>query len=319
MSYCHDCDEGFERGTILCPECGSKLTEEPDGVEMSSGWSNEDPAEDESTDWSIHDSDADTATTDRNWGAEPTGADRNASDPSEPIYHDSSLLDFVITYPFGQGGKPIIISSLLWLGSIFIVPAIFAFGYAYRVGRAVARGDPDLPAFDDWVEIGKDGLILFGLYLLLSIVLTAVMLAFVFVSAVVDDPLLVFSIVGVGLFLMLAASYVSGAVVPVLLGTGSLKKTFSDGRILEFALSVHYLKGVLFFTAFWVGMSIVGNIISIFLILSLVGIILLPLLAIVPAAYATLFTFAMWGYIYNEAAEAGDVTPVEPDAPLTMS
>ncbi|MDS0474726.1 DUF4013 domain-containing protein [Natrinema sp. 1APR25-10V2] len=319
MSYCHDCDEPFEQGTILCPECGSKLAEEGGGVEMSSGWSSEESTADGQTEkWSIDESTDETAAPDSGWGSASRAADSTANDASEPTYHDSSLLEFVLEYPFGRGGKPMAISSLLWLCSFLVVPAIFAFGYAYRAGRAAARGDAELPSIDDWGEMGKDGLILFGLYLLLSVVLTAVLVGFVLVSAAVEDPLLVVSIGGVGLLLVLVVSYVSGAIVPVLIGTGSLSKTFSDGLVLEFALSVHYLKGMLFLLLFWIGMSIVANVVATVLVLTLVGIVLLLPLAIVQAAYTTLFTFALWGYIYNEAAEAGDVPPVEPDASLSM-
>lgn len=313
MSYCHDCEEAFERGTILCPECGSKLAKEATSAETS-GWSNEGTADDSTSAWSD-----DAEAVDGRRDGIPTASESGSAGPSGPRYHDADIFSFSFRFPLGNGGQPFLIHSALFFVSFLLVPIPFFVGYPYRVGRAAARGDDEVPSFDDWGGIGKDGLILIGVNLAVTIGLGAVMAAVFFaMTGVGDSSSLALLIAGVGMLLVLAGSYVAGAIIPVLIGTGSVKETFSDGRVIDFALSVHYLKGfvllVVFSLILFTAFSVVGTI----LIFTLIGIFLLIPLYPLLVAYTSSLAFAMWGYIYNEAAEAGDVEPVEPDAPLGL-
>ncbi|WP_226006931.1 DUF4013 domain-containing protein [Natrinema salinisoli] len=341
MPYCHDCDEGFEGGTILCPGCGSKLAVDRNDAEPKSEWSS-DTAESGTSSWSNEDStggetswssdasaSADGATgwssTDSTVGEttssiheDPVATATDADGQSGPRRHDRDLFEFSFTFPLGKDGKPLLIDSVLFFfGTFLLIPLIFAFGYAYRVGRAAARGDEDPPSFDDWGGLGKDGLLLGGLILGITIAFSAAIGGLLFATiAVSDTPSLVIAIAGVGFLLLLAGSYLTGAIVPVVIGTGSVGKAFSDGRILEFALSIHYLKGVLAYIAVSVVLSIVVNIVWFVLLITVFGTVLIIPLAFVLMAYQFNLLFAMWGHIYNEAAAAGDVEPVSPDASL---
>ncbi|WP_226479283.1 DUF4013 domain-containing protein [Natrinema amylolyticum] len=356
MSYCHDCDEEFEPGTILCPECGSKLAGGSDGTESSSGWSSDGSAADDA-EWSSDDSTADdtgwsndgSASTDAasGWSSDdssggeagwssgdsagssgattiqqnpiPTASESGSSDPSEPRYHDTDIFEFSFAFPLGKGGKPLLIDSALVLFSFLLVTLPFTYGYSYRVGRAAARGDGEVPSFDDWGGLGRDGLLLIGVYLGVVIGLGAVTAAFVgAIAAVGESSSLVLPLIGIATLILLAGVYVAGAIVPVLIGTGSVRETFSNGRILEFAFSIHYLKGVVLLLVFSTVLSIAVWIVAVVLVITVVGIFLLIPLYFVLSAYIANLTFAMWGYIYNDAASAGDVEPVEPDAPLGL-
>ncbi|MDF9746791.1 DUF4013 domain-containing protein [Natrinema salsiterrestre] len=317
MPYCHDCDEGFEGGTILCPDCGSKLAADRSDAEPRSEWSSADSANaDGSAGWSSTDSTGGDTTSSIH--EDPVSAATDADDQSRPKRHDRDLLEFSFKFPLGKDGKPLLIDSVLvFFGSFLLIPLIFALGYAYRVGRAAARGDEVPPSFDDWGGLGRDGLLLGGLLLGITVAFSAAIGALVLaIIAVSDTPSLVIAIAGLGFLLSLAGSYLTGAIVPVVIGTGSVRKVFSDGRILEFALSMHYLKGVLAYIAFSVVLSIVVNIVWFVLMITVFGIVLIVPLAFVLVAYQLNLLFAMWGHIYNEAAAAGDVEPVSPDASL---
>ncbi|QCW02163.1 DUF4013 domain-containing protein [Natrinema pallidum] len=350
MSYCHNCDEDFEPGTILCPECGGKLTEENNDTETASGWSTDDPGHDDtfgwssddsaSTDtsgWSTDDSASDdtsgwstdtSASDDSGWGSDDAAGTSGAATAqresgltaaSEPRYHDRDIFDFSFAFPLGKGGKPLLIDSVLILLSFLLVPLLFSYGYSYRVGRAAARGDGDVPSFDDWGGLGTDGLILVGIYLGVVIALSVLVAAFIGAIAVVGESSeLVLVLLAIGTLLVFACVYVAGAIVPVLIGTGSLTETFSNGRLLEFALSRHYLKGVVLMFVFWFILSTAASIVAVVLAITVLGIALLIPLYFVFTAYSANLAFAMWGYIYNEAAAAGDVDPVDPDASLGL-
>ncbi|ELY85857.1 DUF4013 domain-containing protein [Natrinema altunense] len=363
MSYCHDCDEEFEPGTILCPECGAKLSGSDDDTGTASGWSTDDSGSDDTVGWSSTDSastdtsgwSTDTPTTDETsgwstddsarddtsgwsstdstrddsgWGsgdtAETSGAATAHREPgpagaSEPRSHDRDIFEFSFAFPLGKGGKPLLIDSVLLLLSFLLVPLLFSYGYSYRVGRAAARGDGDVPSFDDWGGLGTDGLILVGVYLGVALAFSVLVAAFIGAIAVVgESSALVLVLLAIGTLLVFACVYVAGAIVPVLIGTGSLTETFSNGRLLEFALSRHYLKGVVLLFVFWFVLSIAASIVAVVLAITVLGIVLLIPLYFVFTAYTANLAFAMWGYIYNEAAAAGDVEPVAPDASLGL-
>ncbi|WP_049888100.1 DUF4013 domain-containing protein [Natrinema sp. J7-2] len=350
MSYCHDCDEEYEPGTILCPECGGKLTGADNDTGTASGWSTDESGSDDTSGWSSNDSartdtsgwatdtsasddtsgwsSTDSTEDDSGWGSADATATSGAAtahrEPgptaaSEPRYHDRDIFEFSFAFPLGKGGKPLLIDSVLLLLSVLLVPLLFSYGYSYRVGRAAARGDGDVPSFDDWGGLGTDGLLLVGVYLGVVLAISVLVAAFLGAIAVVgESSALMLTLLAIGTLLVFACVYVAGAIVPVLIGTGSLTETFSNGRLLEFALSRHYLKGVVLLFVFWIILSIAASIAAVVLAITVFGIVLLIPLYFVFTAYTANLAFAMWGYIYNEAAAAGDVEPVEPDASLGL-
>jgi hypothetical protein len=342
MPYCHDCDEGFEVGTILCPDCGSKLAEEGGNTESGAEWSSDDSERDETswtdadstggdTGWSNNESASAEANT--GWSSGESAAESttstirddpvssaDATDQLASRRHGTDLFDFSFRFPLGKGGKPLLIDSVVvFFGTFLLIPLLFAGGYAYRVGRAAARGDEEPPSFDDWGGLGRDGLLLGAIFIGNAIVVSLVLGVISFAGfAVRDTSALVLLFAGIGFLVLVAMSYVAGAIVPVLIGTGSVGKTFSDGRLLDFALSFHYLKGVLAYVAFSIILSIAINVVTFLLSITIIGLVLVVPLVFVVMAYQINLLFAMWGYIYNEAAIAGDVEPVASDASLGL-
>ncbi|MEY7847591.1 DUF4013 domain-containing protein [Natrarchaeobius sp. A-rgal3] len=309
MSYCRDCDEKFERGTILCPSCGDKLAEHSEPIAATTGgdstWETNDGA---NAGW------GDSVTPD----GKSDGTDRQ--DPSNPKYHDRGLLEFAFAFPIGKGGKPFLLDTVLLFMSFLLVPLFMSYGYSYRLGRAAARGDDEPPdlEFDDWGGLTKDGVIVALAYVAIMIAASIVPIAAFVGVLVVESPTLALLFVGLGFVAMIVGMYVTGAVLPVLLGTGNLMDTFAGGQFLSFALSPHYLKGFLFVVVCNAVLMMVMSAVAFVLVLTVVGIVLLFPLYYLYAVYVANFAFATYGYVYNEAAQAGAVTPVQPTDSLSL-
>ncbi|SFG33638.1 Protein of unknown function [Halopelagius inordinatus] len=54
--------------------------------------------------------------------------------------------------------RTLLVGGILTLLGFLVVPAVFVLGYIVRVIRATMHGDDAVPAFDDWGELGMDGL-----------------------------------------------------------------------------------------------------------------------------------------------------------------
>ena len=60
-------------------------------------------------------------------------------------------------FPFSNVGRAFGL-LLLFLGSIFIIPIILALGYIFRIIEHTINGSNELPLFDEWGDMFRDGL-----------------------------------------------------------------------------------------------------------------------------------------------------------------
>lgn len=296
-----------------------------DSTDSTDRWSNEE----DTSQWGVDDFGTSEITTaaahhEARDAHEPPDSVQGQTEPASPSrtgprYHDIGLLNFAVTFPIGKRGRPLLLDSVSVFLWFLVLPLFVSYGYSYRVGRAAARGDPDPPSFDDWGGLAKDGVVLVGVVL-------ATFVAFAIVSSVLDAggaamgdsslSQLYDAFVVLGAFVGL---YLAGAIVPVLIGTGSLTETFGEFQFVRFALTGHYLKGVVA----TIGLAVVGYVLFLFLVVTLaftvVGLLLvIPLLFVYPI-YLVNVLFALWGHVYNQAAKAGDVDPVQPEDFLRIS
>ncbi|MFC4542333.1 DUF4013 domain-containing protein [Halosolutus amylolyticus] len=258
-----------------------------------------------------------TCSRDRN--RDPANPEPASSTTSGPRFHESGLVSVGITFPLGKSGKPLLIDTVMSVVYFLIVPLLFSFGYSFRIGRAAARGDADPPSFDDLGGLARDGAVLLGITL-------AVVVAFVFASvvagavgdAIADTPLSgAFDLVVV--FGTFAGLYFAGAIVPVLIGTGSPRETVFEYQFVTFALTRHYLLGIVATILFAMFGYVAFFVAAFVLFLSIFGIVLLIPLLIVFPVYLVNALFVVWGYVYNRAAKAGDVESVLPGESLGMT
>lgn len=236
--------------------------------------------------------------------------------PTGPQYHQLNLFSFAVKFPIGKEGKPLLIGSMLSILGFLIFPLVFVYGYSIRLGRAAARGDSEPPSFDDLGGLAKDGAVLMRIGL-------GAVVAFALVASVLDaggnaigGSVLSQAYGTIVTISVLAGLYLLGAIVPVLIGTGSLAKTFGEFQFVRFALTGSYFKGVVITTMLAIG-GYLAFLIAVFaLAITIVGLVVVIPLVIVYPVYLVNVLFATWGHIYNQAGKAGAVDPVQPDDSL---
>ncbi|MFC6824855.1 DUF4013 domain-containing protein [Halopelagius fulvigenes] len=168
--------------------------------------------------------------------------------------------------------KTVLIGGILSLLGVFVVPVVFILGYFVRVIRATMHGDETAPSFDNWGELGMDGLKAAAISLVYAIVPTAV------AGLLIGGSVLTFSVGGngpsgglaalggVALFVGILALFVLGllamyaipAAIANFVETGEVGAGFRFGELRPVLTSGKY------FTAWVTGVAIViaGSLIS---------------------------------------------------------
>jgi hypothetical protein len=211
--------------------------------------------------------------------------------------------------------KTIAIGGVLLFLSFLVVPLFFAFGYVVRALRAVMHGNSTPPVFDDWGELGLDGLKAFAIVFVYSLVPTVIVTAALFLTIASFGPSgdtllsglvagLLFTVAALGILaISLAAAYAVPAAVVAYVRTDSVGAAFLPGELRPLLFSRTYATGWL--VAF--GISLLAGVVIGVLNATVVGAILVPFVAFyayVAVAYAI-------GTAVREmpAIDAGDKTP----------
>jgi hypothetical protein len=206
-----------------------------------------------------------------------------------------------LRYPFeGEALRRFLVVTLLYVGSILILPLFIITGYTVRAGRNVARGEEHPPEFKKWVELLvlglKTGAVALA-YLLVPLIAVgggAVMIG------VTEGPIRVLSLVfvaigGVGYILLLY-------VLPVAMLAVDMEERLGAG----FDLSV--LKPVLMSSDYLVafgamfGLSIVSGVVTNVLAFTIVGLLLVPAVAF----YFSLVGYYLFGDAYGKVHSTED-------------
>lgn len=298
MAYCQRCDKTLDADEY-CPDCGSKLVQPTGRVESSS-----EPA------GSAEQVGSQTADSSSGWGeSEP----EPSVDDQDEDYYERGPLNFSFTYPISDGWEQLLITAgLLFLAGLLIFPIVFVYGYAYRLGRAVIRGDYRPPEYGDWAGLFKDGVLLFVVGLPYGLVMLAVIAIPFVAGATVDNAVL--SAVAVPLYV--AGLYVGGGVFPTFMATGSVTETYEDLRFLEFVRTSNYFKALVLGL---VTMLVAGTavfLVGMILILTIVGIFVAIPLFIVAQPILLFFPFVLFGYYYRDALLQGKVSEVHNESTL---
>lgn len=294
MAYCQRCDKTLDTGEY-CPDCGSELVQPTGRVESSSPEPSESGRAMDSTD---------------GWGESEPGT---AVEEEGEDYFERGPLNFSFTYSISDGWEQLLITAgLLFLGGIIIFPYIFVYGYAYRLGRAVIRGDHRPPTYGDWGGLFKDGVLLFVVGLPFGLLMLALVAVPFLVGGAVDSGL----VSAISVPLWIAGFYVGGGILPTFMATGSVRETYSDFRFLEFVRTTDYLKALLlgFVTLF---VSVFVMLVALFvLVVTIVGIFVAIPLAIVAQPIILFFPFLLLAYYYRDAMLQGKVSPMTNESTL---
>ena len=220
------------------------------------------------------------------------------------------MLSDALRYPLEGDGwlRTILVGGLLTILSVLVLPWFFLQGYYVRVLHGVTNDDPMPPKFTDWVDLLVDGLKLFVLNILVTVVIALVQVAVGVAmgtgstfagSGPATDPGAAGSALGAaGLLVFLGAMLVIGYVVPAMLANfgreDSLTAAFDVSTVLSGALTREYLIA-------WVLAVVVG------LVLGFVATLLsLLIVGIFGLFYVQIVTYYLFGRGFAAGLEPGD-------------
>lgn len=257
--FCESCGEAIKKMAEVCPHCGVRSGSASDTV----------------------------------GGSGTVGSSTSGSDSP----HQDGIFEFSLKYPLSNDLGPIVVGAVLTLFFWLLLPLLILYGYSFRVGRAAARGDAAIPDYDDWGTLLMNGVLNVVVFVPYAIVLTLAAAALFGIASQLDTGPVLWGLVLLGGLALLLGTYVSGAILPTFIATGSVTETYRDLRFVKVAFTKDYLVGflVLFVLNMVVQMalSIVGTI----LMFTVVGIVLLIPLYLAFLPYMSYISMAVWGYV----------------------
>lgn len=215
------------------------------------------------------------------------------------------------------GGALGLVATVLALvpivGVLAVIPGVFVAGYLVRTLRASAQGEETPPAFDDWRDLGADGL-----------KATLISIAYGLVPAVIGGGLILLGGVGlfaggdsglatgagaltmlVGALLAFALGLIAAYVVPAALAnyaeTGALGDGFAFGEIRRTLTTGTYATAWLVGFAFIVAAGIVSGVLN---AIPFLGVIVGPFVTFYAAVAAYHVIGRAWGELHPVALAA---------------
>ncbi|MFB6250843.1 MAG: DUF4013 domain-containing protein [Halobellus sp.] len=89
--------------------------------------------------------------------SDDAGTASTGEDGTELPHDRYSREVFALRYPLAKGPRVVVVNTVLLAGSVFVVPLLALWGYAYRVGRAAALGRSHPPGYGDPRGLVGDG------------------------------------------------------------------------------------------------------------------------------------------------------------------
>ena len=166
-----------------------------------------------------------------------------------------------------------LIGGVLLILSFLVFPVVFVYGYAMRVLRNTMHDDDTVPVFDDWGEMGVDGLkaavIVLAYGIIPGIVFTAIMFVGGGLGALTGSDagaaagLLVMLAGGLVAFVLgLVAAYIVPAALMNYAEKGTVGAGFDAGSIRTVATNRTYFNGWLYAFAIGLGVAVVFGVIG---------------------------------------------------------
>lgn len=308
MPYCLACGAKTDFETSTCPSCGQAVRHriDPPGDDFG-GVPEPDVLFDEETDSGASD-EADTEdAADESDAADPAGEpateERPApvTDPAGPSpFADRWSLAVAAGYPVQEDYGPVVVGGVVEFFAL-VLPfcSLFTVGYGFRLLRAVARGQAERPAVDDYGGVVLDGAkaaVVAAVYGVLGLVGALAAVG----AGALDGPLGTATWIAVGVLL----AYPLPASLTVYGATDDLRSAFARGHAGAFATSRTYLRA----WAAWLAGVAGAVVLAAVSVVTLVG----PL---VVRAWGTYSLAVLWGYYYRAAAAREEVPPA-PDEPV---
>lgn len=231
------------------------------------------------------------------------------------------MFEAALNYPRNSDSaiKTIAIGGVLLFLSFLVVPTFFVFGYVVRVLRNVMDGIEEPPAFDEWGELGMDGLKAVAIGFAYSLVPTALVLVTVVAGGIslgFSGPgsggrtafvLIALMAVLASVVVSLLLAYVLPAAIVAWVRTDSLAAAFSPDELRGLVFSKTYATG--WAVAF--GIILLAGVVTGLLSSVLVGGLLAPFVTF----YANVAGVHAIGSAVREAPVGGEVADTHSSQP----
>jgi hypothetical protein len=212
------------------------------------------------------------------------------------------------------------IGGLLFILSVFLIPVFFVSGYLMRVLRQTANGNDEPPVFDDWGDLGVDGLKAVAISVVYSVIpltvlgIVGALTVGLAVAGLGDGAAgglvggtLALLLVALGFALSIVGAYVTPAALSNFADTGRLTAGFELRTLWTVLTTKAYAVGWLTAMAVVLGGAIVVSILSIVPIIgTLVGL-FVQFYALVAACYIFGHTWSTVRPIATERIESNTV------------
>ena len=212
------------------------------------------------------------------------------------------MLEDAIYYP-NRGDDALVtvlIGGVLTMLSVLLIPVIFVFGYFLRVLEHTVEGDDQPPVFDDWANLGVQGLLAFvvtTVYYLIPVLAFALLGGIGAITGSSDAAaagLVVAALVSGVLFI--ALTYIYPAALTNFARTGSVGKAFAFGEITDVVTSGDYFMAWLLGFVIFVGGFFVVGVLSIIPILGTIA-------GLFVNFYIQVAAYRVFGTAFREALE----------------
>jgi len=167
------------------------------------------------------------------------------------------MIQEAINYPRNSDSaiKTVAIGGLLLLLGFLVVPVVLVLGYVVRTLRAVLDGVEEPPEFDDWGDLGTDGLKAFAITLAYSLIPASIALVAILAGGVTlgltgpgQGGNVAMALIAVGAavvvtLLSVLGAYLLPAAIVAWVRTDRLGAAFSPAELRTYAFSQTYATG----------------------------------------------------------------------------
>lgn len=213
------------------------------------------------------------------------------------------MLDDALYYP-ARGDDAlltVLIGGVLTMFSFLLVPVVFVFGYFLRVLERTVEGEEEPPKFDDWGELGVNGLlalVVTVVYYLIPVLALVVLGGLGVLTGSGDvaaaGGVVAFLVSGV---LFVALTYVYPAAITNFARTGQMGDAFAFGDISEVVLSGEYFMAWLLGFVIFVGGFVVVGVLSIIPVLG-------TIVGLFVNFYIQVAAYRVFGTAFKQAIES---------------
>lgn len=214
-----------------------------------------------------------------------------------------------LKYPTQNFSKVLILGVLTVLSTL-IIPGFLVLGYFYKIVKFSLAGSSELPDFNEWTSMFLDGLKVFVVLFIYSIVPAVLVLLGIWAALLpmltvpdagsILDPTLSLQLVSglalIGVLLQIVVSFVIPIALANMVYKNELKAAFRFGEIYNIIRNIGGVDYLIWYVLILIILIVVGYVSSFLIFPFLIGIVLVPLII---EPYLTMFLARSVALLFN--------------------